>query len=207
MSKERILETIGQVNDEYIIEAAPKGLLEGKVPEVNSKAKLYRFARWGALAACLCLIAGLSMQTNLFTAKKNDASFEMENGMMNQSAETESVTEESKTDFNTSLKNNADTEYSTGSYATGADGGSVTAETPASAERIETDGLKEDRGFPDWGLTLSVKNVTSAGLIPSDCFGGRHMENSGRTSASGRSRRKGMEQYCLFASKGRNQGV
>lgn len=164
MSKERILETIGQVKDEFIVEAAPKGILNKEVTTVSGKAKVYRVAKWGALAACLCLLVGLGMRMNLFSAAKNDAAFELKDVMMNQSAETESVMEETKADFSTSLKNNADTENYGGSYTTSAENGSATQETPASAEKIVTDDVKVDEGFPDWGLTLSVKNVTSTGL-------------------------------------------
>lgn len=144
MSKERILETIGQVKDEYIIEAAPKGLLKNNIEEKALKthvrnAKGYRFIKWGALAACLFLIIGLGMRMNLFSNKKNDAAFEaeMKDSAMNQSAVTESVMEETtKGEYGYSI---ADTVTS--------------AETPAT-----------DEGFPDWGLTLVVENVTSTGL-------------------------------------------
>ena len=136
MSKERILETIGQVKNEFIEEAAPKGLLDEKFSEENQakiffgKANPYRVVKWGALAACLCLIAGLGMKMNLFSAAKNDTAFEMKDAMMNQSAEMESVMEE----------------------------------TAAFTKTTTADSVVSDNGFPDWGLTLSVKNVTSTGL-------------------------------------------
>ncbi len=170
MSKERILETIGQVKEEFIEEAAPKGLLDEGFSEekqakiVFGKAKIYRFVKWGALAACLCLIAGLGMKMNLFSAAKNDTAFEMKDAMMNQSAEMESVMEETKADYGANMENNADSDYATGEYITSAGNGNVTEDTAASTKTTTADSVVSDKGFPDWGLTLSVKNVTSTGL-------------------------------------------
>jgi len=161
MSKERILETIGQVKDEFIVEAAPKGVLDSeayavkKISIVSGKAKIYRFVKWGALAACLCLIVGLGMKMNPFSNAKNDASFEMKDATMNQSTAMESVTEESKFGFDAGMNK---AESDSVSSATGAD----TTIADNSIALPESTGT--DKGVPDWGLTLSIKNVTSTGL-------------------------------------------
>ena len=82
MSKERVLETIGLVKDEFIEEAAPKGLL-GKESEEETpigkrfpKAKAIQFVKWGALAACLCIIIGIGINMNLFSASKEDMAYD-----------------------------------------------------------------------------------------------------------------------------------
>lgn len=149
MSKERILETIGQVKDEFIEEAAPKGLLNKESKKDGIK-NIYPYLKWGALAACLCIIVGLSVKMDLFSASKEDAAFDT-SIQMNQSAETESVMEETKADYERGM-NGAVSDSVTGAYTTGAD-------YNTSAEDVMT-----DEGFPDWGLYLSVKNVTPSGL-------------------------------------------
>ena len=156
MSKERILETIGQVKDKFIEEAAPKGLLdkeilkENQMKKVFGKAKIYQVVKWGAMAACLCLLVGLGMKMNLFSATKDEASFEMKDAAMNQSAKTESVMEESTLGFDSGMSK-ADSDFA--GSATGADSVIPSTESSVTEER-----------FPDWGIILSVKNVTSTGL-------------------------------------------
>jgi len=165
MSKERILETIGQVKDEFIEEAAPKELFNREEEEEKpikayfSNAKIYRFAKWGALAACLCILIGVGMKTNLLFNEKNDAAFEMKDTAMNQSAVTESVMEETKSEagYGANMEETK-AEYSTNGYIKGADG-AVKEDTVTSTEAPAS-----DNGFPDWGLTLSVENVTSTCL-------------------------------------------
>ena len=133
MNEERMLEQIGQVKEEFIEEAAPNGLLEGqKIKTVSKKASVYRFARWGALAACLCLVVGLSVK-----ALQPKDEINMDTSINN------STEEEYNFNANTSMDDfvNHDT---------------TTADTEAL--------YIGDEGFPDWGITLSVKNVTPSGL-------------------------------------------
>ena len=47
MKSKRILDALGQVDENYIEEAAP---------DSTQKVKKHRWAKWGALAACLCLV-------------------------------------------------------------------------------------------------------------------------------------------------------
>ena len=51
MKEKRILNLLGQVNDDYIAEAAP--------PK-SSKSK-HHGVKWGIVAACLCLVLALSL--------------------------------------------------------------------------------------------------------------------------------------------------
>ncbi len=51
MSSERLLNALGKVDEELIIEAAPEN--------APKKAKKYSWIKWGALAACACLVVGI----------------------------------------------------------------------------------------------------------------------------------------------------
>ena len=46
MKEKRILNAIGQVNEEYIVEAAP----------ARKARKQPKWIKWGAVAACLCFV-------------------------------------------------------------------------------------------------------------------------------------------------------
>ena len=158
MNNEKLLDIIGQVKDEFIEEAAPNGMLNNDVSKVKSvktsKAKIYQFAKWGALAACLCLIVGLGMKMNLFSAtSKADNAFDA-SVHMNQSAEMEHGSEEGKENY----------KFGTGMYQT--DTGFTNGDYSASEEDYvtTTETSTADTSVPDWGLSLSVNNVSSTGL-------------------------------------------
>lgn len=140
MKEEKILEHIGQVKEEFIEEAAPKGTLEEKKSiTMSKKTKIYRFAKWGALAACLCIIVGLGMKMVPFSLAKNDMAIDYADNM--------SPEEESK-----SLDYNAE---------------SPKFDMTTKAEfnfTQDVDTTIQKESFPDWGLTLSVENVTPTGL-------------------------------------------
>ncbi len=161
MSKERILETIGQVKDEFIEEAAPKGLLSKESEEETHKrkkftnAKVIRFVKWGALAACLCIIAGITMNMDLFSASKEDMAY---NSVKQMKPTTESVKSEAESPlYNYTGKADAD-------FATQDTNTSVIEETMKNGEYGLTEPGSADQGFPDWGLTLSVEDVSATGL-------------------------------------------
>ena len=99
------------------------------------------------------------MKTNLLFNEKNDAAFEMKDTAMNQSAVTESVMEETKSEagYGANMEETK-AEYSTNGYIKGADG-AVKEDTLTSTEAPAV-----DMGFPDWGLTLSAENVTPTRL-------------------------------------------
>ena len=147
MRKEDLLDSIGQVDDKFIVESAPKGLLN---KQKNGRIKkLYPYLKWGALAACLYVIVGVTMQSGLFSGAKNDMAFD--SAIQMNSAPESAMGEAKSQDFNgVSYKENAD-------YAKPDADSFITDNTTS-----EITG--EDTGFPDWGLTLSVKNVSSTGL-------------------------------------------
>jgi len=163
MSKERLLETLGQVKEEYIEEAAPKGLLDNAdntvEPVKNSSriTKIYPYLKWGSLAACLCIIIGLGMRILPFSAAKNDMAFDnaVSMGSATQGESNNTKAEAPKQDMDT--KTDGFRDYYTFNNNTKENG------SEASEEAATAPGLA-DEGFPDWGLNLSVENVTSTGL-------------------------------------------
>ena len=164
MSEERLLDAIGQVKDKFIEEAAPKGLLnnEEKVRMsgiTSGKAQKYKWLKWGALAASLCIIAGLGMKMTLFSAK-TDSALEGVNQM--KPATGNGTAESGMPNYSFSESNKADRADITMDNTTKSDSGKDYNTTSAETESKEN--IKEDKGFPDWGVTLYVKNVTSAGL-------------------------------------------
>lgn len=156
MSNEKLLETLGQVKDEYILEAAPKEVLDNK--SGNKTKILYPYLKWGALAACLCIIVGLGLKTNLFSASKEDAAFEAKD-QMKPATESESILSDTR------VQNQYNNVKSEADYSYAVDTNSSVAEDNTTSEEGMTElPEKYDAGFPDWGLTLSVKNVTPSGL-------------------------------------------
>lgn len=160
MSNEKLLETIGQVKEEFIEEAATKGLLDsGKsektVKKVSHITKLYPYLKWGALAACLCILIGFGMKMNLFSANK-DAAYD---AAVNNSTAESVKTETGSPYYGLTNKTEADDAEYFISDNSSVNEENISVDSASSAEHIP-----EDIGFPDWGLTLSVKNVTSTGL-------------------------------------------
>lgn len=163
MSKERLLENLGQVREEYIEEAAPKGLLDNAdkatepVKKTGRITKIYPYLKWGSLAACLCIIVGLGMRILPFSAAENDTAIDnavsMESITQGESKYTKA--EAPKQDMET--KTDGMRDYYTFSDKTKEDGSEATEEAATAPGH-------GDEGFPDWGLTLSVENVTSTGL-------------------------------------------
>jgi len=163
MSTEKILETIGQVKEEFIEEAAPKSLLvqnkkKETVSENNRIIKIYPYLKWGALAACLCIIVGLGIKMNLFSAAKEDSAFEAKD-QMKPLIESDSITQDTEAADYGFTTNGAKGDYLSKDTNT-----SVNEEMAANAEAGTEAPDLYDEAFPDWGLTLSVEHVTPTGL-------------------------------------------
>lgn len=157
MSKEELLDSIGQVNDKFVEEAAPKGLLANTDTAVEQEkksagiTKLYPYLKWGGLAACLCIIVGLTMRSGLFSGAKNDMAFD---SAVQMKPSEESLKVEAKFPFYNEETNNGNKDY--------AQADMDSAFVDSTTNYSET--VSADTGFPDWGLALSVKNVSSTGL-------------------------------------------
>jgi len=168
MSKEKLLETLGQVKEEFIEEAAPKGVLDSKdtseepVKKSGRITKLYPYIKWGALAACLCIIVGLSVKVMPFSAAKNDAAYESADQMK---PVTESETFNTKADAYFPTQD-MDSATGTGdlNYSINSDDTAMKEEGMKVTEKPKSAAEPEDKGFPDWGLSFEVKNVSATGL-------------------------------------------
>ena len=66
MKKERLLDAFGQIDEEFIEEADPE-----KKKKAKKKSNKNTWVKWGAMAACLCLIVGVfvPLANSLFNAK------------------------------------------------------------------------------------------------------------------------------------------
>lgn len=155
MKEERLLENIGQVKEKFIEEAAPKGVLENNAQETRNSAseqkaerKRYTFFKWGSLAACLCIIAGLGVKFAL-------PMFEPADDIAMYDKDTTSAD-------NTILNDNLTTEQTKASTEALSNKPEARPEEDVD-NNIGTD-FTTDQGFPNWGLNLSVENVTSTGL-------------------------------------------
>lgn len=162
MKKERLLRALGNVKEDYIEEAAPKELLgniqaKKQLETGKNKRTLVSFVKWGALAASLCIIAGISIKA--MSQGQDDATSDSKLGDVDTCIESDY-----SLNYNT-LGNVIMEETATNTTA------ADTSLQNQSQEQVQTEALKNadaqytgDQGFPDWGLTLSVKNVTASGL-------------------------------------------
>lgn len=137
MNEERMLENIGQVKEEFIEEAAPKGMLEEQQTS-SKKAGKYTWIKWGALAACLCILVGLGVKMALPMSEP------MDNTATN--------------DIDTEI-----TKYTTAQTIANTEALPV-VNPPEDVDHTVGTAFAVDEGFPNWGITLSVKDVTATGL-------------------------------------------
>lgn len=160
MKNERLLHALGQVEENYIEEAAPKGMQENqKTQTKKSNAGKYTWVKWGALAASVCIIAGISIKAAVLTEPDDevlDSIVHQNNTVRNEE------TVNSNTVINQTTSDTVDT--------------TTQEQLQANTEALPTDlgqekqfsstggAALDDEGFPNWGLTLSVKDVTSTGL-------------------------------------------
>ena len=143
MKNERLLHAIGQVQEEYIAEASPENKETGK------KLRRYTWVKWGALAAGICIIAGISIKAAVFPGKCSTMTTESLEGQNENTTATDTTRE--VTDLTTT---NPETNTTANTEA-------LTANPDVDEQTGSRFG---DEGFPGWGITLSVKNVTSTGV-------------------------------------------
>lgn len=169
MKNERLLHALGQVKEEFIEEAAIKNEKAQKTLKENAKVRKYPRVKWGALAACLCIVAGLSIKTIVFSGKDDVTP-------QNPQAEGPQNVTNQNTSGNMTTEDNSIEQKDTDTIVSDFTSGITQANTEALP--MEPTGRPEenvdynkgtvievgDEGFPNWGLTLSVKNVTSTGL-------------------------------------------
>lgn len=124
MTNERLYETLGDISDRHI-----------KAAKQVKKAKQPIWLKWGALAACALVIAGISLP-HIFN---------------HDDATTGGMPEEGKDEVLVDYLESITTEVETA--------------VSQSASEEGTHNLQfSDKNFPNWGIKLSVEGVTSKGL-------------------------------------------
>lgn len=141
MKNETVLEALGNVDEAFIEEAAPDGVVEqthqsadasGKQGQQGKESKIsHGWIKWVAVAACAALVIGIGVP-KIFGAINDDKRSFWPEAEENLFTMTDKLTAVTTTD--TAIDTAVD-------FTSGA-----------------------DEGFPDWGLTLSVKDVSSTGL-------------------------------------------
>lgn len=136
MKNEKLLHALGQIEEEFIQDAAPENIKEkavsakegtnGKERSAKKAKASYGKVKWVALAACAALIIGLGAPRLSRVRKEDKRSFYPE-------GETEKVAQ-----------------------------GDILKAIAALDDTSASVMVEEE--LPDWGLTLSVKDVTPTGL-------------------------------------------
>ena len=155
MKEEKLLNAIGKIEDELVLEAAPKAATSESVQEnvqqdgENKGSRKQRaWVKWTAIAACVCLLAGagaLGWKTYFFSIdtpvdeisllEKDYTTVQMEEWSQDTSIPQQEFT------INQNM-------------------------TASGDDLVLLDDLMQNGGLgcPDWGLTLSAKDVTPSGL-------------------------------------------
>lgn len=155
MKEEKLLDALGKIEDEMVLEAAPKAATSKSVQENalhggenkgNRKQRVW--VKWTAMAACVCLLAGagvlgwnmyfFSIDTpveGISLLEKDYTTVQMEEWSQDTSIPQQEFT------INQNMTASGD-EF-------------------ALLDDIMQNG---EIGYPDWGLTLSAKDVTQSGL-------------------------------------------
>ena len=155
MKEEKLLNAIGKIEDELVLEAAPKAATSEPVQENalhggenKGNRKQRALVKWAAMAACVCLLAGagvLGWKTHFFSIdtpvdeisllEKDYTTVQMEEWSQDTSIPQQEFT------INQNM-------------------------TASGDDLVLLDDLMQNGGLgcPDWGLTLSAKDVTPSGL-------------------------------------------
>jgi len=149
MKNERILEMLGQVDEKYILEAAPG------TPKQKKKVNWVKWGAWGAMAACACLVFYVGSQVIYFggsseTACDAGASVTNNGYATSDNAKQEVMSEGTMSEDVAEVPKDA-----------------ADSEAPAEQESAiheETTKVPEEKAEANLGITLTAENVTSTGL-------------------------------------------
>lgn len=155
MKEEKLLDALGKIEDELVLEAAPKAATSEPVQENalhggenKGNRKQRAWVKWVAMAACVCLLAGvgvLGWKTHFFSIdtpvdeisllEKDYTTVQMEEWSQDTSIPQQEFT------INQNM-------------------------TASGDDLVLLDDLMQNGGLgcPEWGLTLSAKDVTPSGL-------------------------------------------
>ena len=157
MKEEKLLDALGKIEDERVLEAAPEraGLktVQAKEPDCTrnkGNRKQRTWLKWTAIAACVCLLAGagaLGWKTYFFSIDTPvDEIAHATND--NATAKSEELNQDTAIDF-TAMQPQDD---------------AINQNTTATGDKLVLLDDFMQTEFPDWGLTLSAKDVTPSGL-------------------------------------------
>lgn len=148
MKEEKLLDALGKIEDEMVLEAAPKTSAQGKK-------KSPTWIKWAAMAACVCLLVGVGAL--YWKAHIKGTSMSMVEDSTNEFTQ---LGKDDTTQLAQSEELNQDTSIPLQEFT-------IDQNTTVSGdELVLLDDIMQngELGYPDWGLTLSVKDVTPSGL-------------------------------------------
>ena len=155
MKEEKLLNAIGKIEDELVLEAAPKAATAEPVQEnvqqdgENKGSRKQRaWVKWTAMAACVCLLAGVGVL--YWKAHIKGSSMAADEISLLEKDYTTVQMEEWNQDTSIPLQ-----EFTINQNMTASGD-----ELALLDDLMQNGGL----GYPDWGLTLSAEDVTPSGL-------------------------------------------
>ncbi len=159
MKEEKLLDAIGKIEDEMVLEAAPKAASSKEVQEnalhgVGNKRdrKQRAWVKWTAMAACVCLLAGvgaLGWKTYFFSIDTPvDEIAHAERDVISTQTLVEELNQDTVIEFTTTQPQDD----------------VINQNTTATGDKLVLLDDLMQKSFPNWGLTLSAKDVTPSGL-------------------------------------------
>jgi len=153
MKEEKLLDALGKIEDEMVLEAAPKGAVPKtvQVKELDyarnkGNSKQHAWVKWTAMAACVCLLAGAG---TLYWVYNNGREMPVDEIAHAENDFTTAQPTMEELNQDTSIQQQDD---------------AINQNTTATGDKLV---MLEDlmqKSFPNWGLTLLAKDVTPSGL-------------------------------------------
>ena len=158
MKEEKLLDVLGKIEDEMVLEAAPQGAVlktvQEKAPDRTrnkGNRKQHTWIKWTAMAACVCLLAGVG---TLYWAYRNGREMPVD----------EIATEERDVTSTHTLVGELNQDTAIDFTTTQPQDDVLNQNATAQEEGLVLWDDVMQESFPDWGLTLSAKEVTPSGL-------------------------------------------
>lgn len=156
MKEEKLLNAIGKIEDEMVLEAAPQGAAQKSSMQNRKQSTSRTWIKWVAIAACLCLLVGGGVLGWKTQVRPIDEVSMLEKDYTTAQPTTEERNQDTAIDFTTTRDTSIQPEEVTINQNMTASGD----------ELVLLDDIMQNGGLgcPDWGLTLSAKDVTPSGL-------------------------------------------
>lgn len=148
MKEEKLLDALGKIEDELVLEAAPERAVlktvqakEMACTRNKGNRKQRAWVKWTAMAACVCLLAGAGTLGWVYSNGRDMPVDEVASDVAREEIAARddvlTIPNAEEQDQNTTVQDDLTTQDTA---------------------------LTGDEGFPNWGLALSAKNVTPSGL-------------------------------------------